>query len=95
MLQGFAVSDGIARSFSDVLFINLTRGEEGPKHKLVFQPVLGVSSKGLDGKITKVSFANFLPRLSGFRREDLPETSEPNLAKIIKARESKGSTGLP
>lgn len=89
MLQGFAVADGIARSFSDVLFVNLTRGEDGAKHKLMFQPSVGVASKGLDGKVTKMSFANFSPRLSGFKREDLPETSDVDLAKIVKARAEK------
>lgn len=89
MLQGFSVGDGIARSFSDVFFVNLIKTEEGPKHQFLFQPSLGIASKDVNGKVTKVSFANFTPRLSYFLREDLPETAEVDLAKIIKARKDK------
>lgn len=89
MLQGFSVGDGIARSFSDVFFVNLIKTEEGPKHQFLFQPSLGNVSKDLNGKVAKVSFANFTPRLSYFLREDLPETAEVDLAKIIKARKDK------
>lgn len=89
MLQGFSVGDGIARSFSDVLFVNLMRTEEGAKHQFLFQPTLGMVSKDAAGKVSKTSFANFTPRLSYFLREELPESSDVDLAKVIKVREEK------
>ena len=89
MLQGFSVGDGIARSFSDVLFVNLLRTEEGPKHTFLFQPTLGMASKDLNGKVSKMSFANFTPRLSYYLRDQLPETADVDLGKIIKARKAR------
>jgi hypothetical protein len=89
MLQGFSVGDGIARSFSDVLFVNLMRTDDGIKHQLLFQPTLGMVSTDANKKVSKTSFANFTPRLSYFLREDLPESSDVDLAKIIQARKDK------
>lgn len=91
MLAGFSVGDGIARSFSDVFFVNLMRTDDGAKHQFLFQPTLGMVSKDQAGKVSKTSFANFTPRLSYFLRESLPEVSDVDLAKIIKARAENAS----
>lgn len=89
-LLGFNVGEGLVRNFSDVLFVSLTRTEENKaEHKLIFNPVVGLVSKDQKGKVQKMSFANFSPRLSYFKREDLPDISDVDLSKIVSARDSK------
>lgn len=89
-LLGFNVGEGLVRNFSDVLFVALTRTEENKaEHKLLFNPTVGLVSKDQKGKVQKMSFANFSPRLSYFKREDLPDITDVNLSKIVTARDAK------
>jgi hypothetical protein len=93
-LKGWSVGEDLVRNFPDVLYVQLVRvindkGDEVSKHKFLFNPKVSAEAKDMGGKITKVSFSNFAPRISYFKRDDLPHDSEVDLAKIIKSRSSK------
>jgi len=82
------VGEDLVRNFPDVLYVQLVRvltdkGDEVSKHKFLFNPKVSAEAKDLNGKITKVSFSNFAPRISYFKRDDLPHDSEVDIAKIL------------
>jgi hypothetical protein len=93
-LKGWSVGEDLVRNFPDVLYVQLVRvindkGDELSKHKFLFNPKVSAEAKDAGGKVTKVSFSNFAPRISYFKRDDLPHDSDVDLAKIIKSRNSK------
>ena len=93
-LKGWSVGEDLVRNFPDVLYVQLVRvindkGDEVSKHKFLFNPKVSAEAKDTGGKVTKVSFSNFAPRISYFKRDDLPHDSDVDLAKIIKSRNSK------
>ena len=82
------------RNFPDVLYVQLVRvtnerGDEVSKHKFLFNPKVSAEAKDTGGRITKVSFSNFAPRISHFKRDDLPHDSDVDLSKILKSRTTK------
>ena len=90
-LKGWSVGEDLVRNFPDVLYVQLVRvfndkGDEISKHKFLFNPKVSAEAKDMGGKVTKVSFSNFAPRISYFKREDLPHDSDVDLSKIIKSR---------
>lgn len=93
-LKGWSVGEDLVRNFPDVLYVQLVRvvndkGDEVSKHKLLFNPKVSAEAKDAGGKVTKVSFSNFAPRISYFKREDLPHDADVDLAKIIKSRSKR------
>jgi hypothetical protein len=93
-LKGWSVGEDLVRNFPDVLYVQLVRvindkGDEVSKHKFLFNPKVSAEAKDMGGKVTKVSFSNFAPRISYFKRDDLPHDSDVDLAKIIKSRNAK------
>lgn len=93
-LKGWSVGEDLVRNFPDVLYVQLVRvltdkGDEVSKHKFLFNPKVSAEAKDLNGKITKVSFSNFAPRISYFKRDDLPHDSDVDLAKILKSRSKR------
>lgn len=93
-LKGWSVGEDLVRNFPDVLYVQLVRvtndkGDEVSKHKLLFNPKVSAEAKDQGGKLTKVSFSNFAPRISYFKRDDLPHDSDVDLSKIIKSRGTK------
>lgn len=93
-LKGWSVGEDLVRNFPDVLYVQLVRvindrGDEISKHKFLFNPKVSAEAKDQGGKITKVSFSNFAPRLSYFKREDLPHDSDVDLSKILKSRSKR------
>lgn len=93
-LKGWSVGEDLVRNFPDVLYVQLVRvinekGDEVSKHKFLFNPKVSAESKDAGGKTTKVSFSNFAPRISYFKRDDLPHDSEVDLSKIIKSRSKR------
>lgn len=90
-LKGWSVGEDLVRNFPDVLYVQLVRvfndkGDEISKHKFLFNPKVSAEAKDMGGKVTKVSFSNFAPRISYYKREDLPHDSDVDLSKIIKSR---------
>jgi hypothetical protein len=90
-LKGWSVGEDLVRNFPDVLYVQLVRvfndkGDEISKHKFLFNPKVSAEAKDMGGKVLKVSFSNFAPRISYFKREDLPHDSDVDLSKIIKSR---------
>lgn len=90
-LKGWSVGEDLVRNFPDVLYVQLVRvtndkGDEVSKHKFLFNPKVSAEAKDVGGRVTKVSFSNFAPRISHFKREDLPHDAEVDLSKIIKSR---------
>ncbi len=93
-LKGWSVGEDLVRNFPDVLYVQLVRvtndkGDEISKHKFLFNPKVSAEAKDMGGKVTKVSFSNFAPRISYFKRDDLPHDSDVDLAKILKSRSTK------
>lgn len=93
-LKGWSVGEDLVRNFPDVLYVQLVRvttdkGDEISKHKFLFNPRVTAEVKDNGGRVTKVSFSNFAPRISYFKRDDLPHDSEVDLSKIIKSRGKK------
>jgi hypothetical protein len=93
-LKGWSVGEDLVRNFPDVLYVQLFRvindkGDELSRHKFLFNPKVSAEAKDAGGKVTKVSFSNFAPRISYFKRDDLPHDSDVDLAKIIKSRNVK------
>lgn len=93
-LKGWSVGEDLVRNFPDVLYVQLVRvttdkGDEISKHKFLFNPRVTAEVKDTGGRVTKVSFSNFAPRISYFKRDDLPHDSEVDLSKIIKSRGKK------
>jgi hypothetical protein len=93
-LKGWSVGEDLVRNFPDVLYVQLVRvtndkGDEVSKHKFLFNPKVSAEAKDMGGKVTKVSFSNFAPRISYFKRDDLPHDSDVDLSKILKSRSTK------
>lgn len=93
-LKGWSVGEDLVRNFPDVLYVQLVRvtndkGDEVSKHKLLFNPKVTAEAKDTGGRVTKVSFSNFAPRISYFKRDDLPHDAEVDLSKIIKSRSKR------
>jgi hypothetical protein len=94
-LYGFTTAENLCRNFPDIFYVTMLReedeeGNEKTVHRFVFNPkVSAVSKDAKTGKVMKQSFSNFSPRISMFSREDLPEKSEVNLAKVLEARRNK------
>ena len=94
-LYGFSVSENLCRNFSDIFYVTMLReesedGGEKSVHRFVFNPKVSAQTKDMkSGKVTKQSFSNFSPRISGFTREELPERSAVDFAKVIEARKTK------
>lgn len=93
-LKGWSVGEDLVRNFPDVLYVQLVRvtnekGDEVSKHKFLFNPKVSAEAKDVNGRVTKVSFSNFAPRISYFKRDDLPHDSDVDLAKIIKSRSKR------
>jgi len=90
-LKGWSVGEDLVRNFPDVLYVQLVRvtndkGDEVSKHKFLFNPKVTAEAKDTGGRVTKVSFSNFAPRISYFKRDELPHDAEVDLSKIIKSR---------
>jgi hypothetical protein len=93
-LKGWSVGEDLVRNFPDVLYVQLVRvtndkGDEVSKHKFLFNPKVTAEAKDTGGRTTKVSFSNFAPRISHFKREDLPHDADVDLSKIIKSRSKR------
>lgn len=93
-LKGWSVGEDLVRNFPDVLYVQLVRvtndrGDEVSKHKFLFNPKVSAEAKDTGGRVTKVSFSNFAPRISHFKRDDLPHDAEVDLSKIIKSRSKR------
>lgn len=93
-LKGWSVGEDLVRNFPDVLYVQLVRvtndkGDEVSKHKFLFNPKVTAEAKDTGGRTTKVSFSNFAPRISHFKREDLPYDADVDLSKIIKSRSKR------
>lgn len=94
-LYGFTTAENLCRNFPDIFYVTMLReedeeGNERTVHRFVFNPkVSAVSKDAKTGKVMKQSFSNFSPRISMFSREELPEKSEVNLAKVLQARREK------
>lgn len=96
-LKGWSVGEDLVRNFPDVLYVQLVRvtnekGDDVSKHKLLFNPKVTAEAKDTGGRITKVSFSNFAPRISHFKRDDLPHDADVDLSKIIKSRSKRNET---
>jgi len=83
-LMGFNTAEMLTGGFADVLFITTIRTDNEYYHKLVFNATVGIESKDEKGKVKKVSFSNFKPRISGMG--ELPDICTPDLSKLIRAR---------
>lgn len=83
-LLGFNTAEMLVGGFADVLFVSAVKGDSKMEHKLVFNSTTGIESRDEKGKLKKVSFSNFKPRISGIK--DLPDIADADLSKIIKAR---------
>lgn len=94
-LYGYTTAENLCRNFPDIFYVTMLReedaeGNENTVHRFVFNPKVSAVAKDIKtGKVTKQSFSNFSPRISYFTREQLPERSEVNLAKVIAARSTK------
>lgn len=101
-LSGFSVATDIIRAFSDVLLVSrlvemhakMVGNDEVVEgkvaHKFIFKANLSKSSKDIkSGAILKTS--NFTPRITGFIAQDLPDTCDADLSKIIAARLKKAN----
>lgn len=86
-LRGFKVAENIIRMFDDVLLVDRTENEETEEitHRLIFKANVTKKSKDLRGNVTKS--LNFQPRVAGFKVQDLPETADAILDKIITGRQ--------
>lgn len=92
-LLGFTVAHDLIRGFSDVLLVSrITDVDEetgvvSNGHKFIFKANVSKTSKDLKGNVMKTQ--NFSCRISGLSLEDLPETCDANLGKIIAGRSKK------
>jgi hypothetical protein len=81
-LSGYGVAENLIQQFPDIVALGRMSKDDKIAHRLQFLASVTRVSKDLTGTVKKTM--NFNPRITGFKVDELPETFDPNLAKLAK-----------